>query len=169
MEQLVEDFVLVHGSFKKLEVGDLICIRHSGLLNLILGKYREKRYKHIALYIGNGRVLETQFFRKVGYRNLSYYDGKYDVYRYNEPLIDFHKMRILFSLRSHIGLPCDRLDVFMRFVRAILHGKIPRSETHRYIGSKIIRDAFVFAGLSMPDGDVCPDALSGWSGFHQIE
>jgi hypothetical protein len=83
-------------------------------------------------------------------------------------LTDFQKMRILFSLRSHIDLPYDRMERFIRLVRELVKFKIPWHETHRYICSEIIRNAYGFAGLSMPDGNICPDDLSMWSSFHQI-
>ncbi|UOF89789.1 hypothetical protein LSG31_18220 [Fodinisporobacter ferrooxydans] len=160
MEWQADDFIVVRGANLKLELGDLIFVRRARWIQWLT----KSKYQYVSMYIGCGRVLEAQWLQNLCYRFLSAYKEEYDVYRYNDVLNDFQKGRILFFLRSYIRNPFDTSNVFARFFYYMLRQK----KSYRFLCARFVRDAYTFAGLTMPEDEVLPEDLAGSEYFHQV-
>jgi cell wall-associated NlpC family hydrolase len=143
--------------------GDLIFVRGTDTISRIIEWLTSSKYSHVAMYIGNGEVIEAQRLRSVGLAPLSEYDGKYDVYTC-PTLTDDQRKQIIEYARSMGGIKYDYLDIARLFLRCVFRLELPIDDPTRIICSELIVKAYSKAGIKLVQGredyDVTPEDVA---------
>ncbi|KIL38297.1 hypothetical protein SD70_27160 [Gordoniibacillus kamchatkensis] len=140
--------------------GDLIFVSGIDVISRIIRWVTESKYSHVAIYVGGGRVIEAQAFRKVGFQELAYYEGKYDVkpIRLREP----QRIHGLVWILNQRGRPYSYWSDFVILLRCLFNIHIPWHEGLAIICSRLGRDFLFHCGLPIPDENMSPEDLYEW-------
>lgn len=143
----------------ELQLGDLVFVWGSGFVQKEI-EVLTHGPSHVAIYIGNGRLIETQGFSTVRIVDLAYYDTwTYKVVRFELPSYE----KGLAWLNLQLGRKYDWWDIFTLFVICVFHVKLPWHEGKRIICSRLARDFLFWCSLPIPDENMSPSNLLMWS------
>lgn len=143
-----------------LKPGDLIFVHGTDWISQCIERFTKSKYSHVAIYIGDGQVMEAQGNRTVGTRSLSYYVGLYDVFRV--PLTHEQLEAGLAWLNNEKGIEYDYWDIFVLFMRCVFNLQIPWHECHRLLCSRLMRDFLFYCNLPIPDANMTPEEVFEW-------
>lgn len=143
---------------RRLRVGDIIFVKGSTELDKMIELTERGKYNHVALYIGNGRVIESQGGREIGLANLSDY-AVYDVGRVQMGVDQINELRE-YALAQQ-GKKYDWLLIIILALRLIFRINIPYKERSRRICSTFVRDCYSHIGINLTCIENCtPQELS---------
>ncbi len=137
--------------FMRLLVGDLIFVRSTELLGLAIEWAENGVYSHVAIYAGDGQVLEAEGGRTIGYRALKDYDGKYDIGHVQAVNCTPtpKRVKVLKEAERFIGKKYDwKLDVLLA-IKLLFHVTLSYEEKNKFICSTYAARVWKAAGLPL--------------------
>lgn len=144
----------------ELNIGDLIFVHGKDFISEAIETITHSSFSHVAIYIGNGKVIEAQGGRTVGTQSLDYYNGEYTVCPLD--LTGEQLTKSLPWLLAQRGRPYDYWDIFILFLRCVFWLKVPWREGKAVICSILARDWCKQNNLPIPDIDMSPGDLHIW-------
>lgn len=143
-----------------LKPGDLVFVWGTGITSWAIEEITHGP-SHVAIYIGNGKLIEAQGFTKVRIIDLSFYDDCITkVIRFEDLAVD---KGILWLTNEELGREYDYRDIFILFVQCVFRIKIPWHEGKRVLCSRLARDFLFRCGLLIPDKNMTPRDVLIWS------
>lgn len=140
----------------KLRIGDIIIVHGKGLISELIEEVSNGIYSHVAIYVGNGCVIEAEGFKKTGYAQVSKYAGQADVFRYNY-LSDVQQQNIVKYLKGQIGGRYDWKLLLFEFIRYTFNRTLRYKENFRcHICSMLAKDAYINIKIYLTPGLDCP-------------
>jgi cell wall-associated NlpC family hydrolase len=141
-----------------LQVGDIIFVKGDDLISRVIEFAENGPYSHVAIYAGNGQVIEAQGGRTIGFNNLSVYKN-YDVGRVD--MTDFQREALIRYAKTQFGKRYDWELVYVLFLKLVLHINKPYQEKTRRICSTFVRDCFDHVGITLTKIENCtPEDLA---------
>jgi hypothetical protein len=120
-----------------------------------------KGASHVAVCCGNGKVIEAQALREVGYSDLSIYLSNYKIYRL--PNSQENIENGIQWLLKQFGRPYSYWSIFVLFVRCVFRFKLPWKEGWGIICSRLVRDFLFQSKLNnIPDIIMTPRDVEDW-------
>jgi hypothetical protein len=144
-----------------MNTGDLIFVSGIDWISRAIRFVTKSKYSHVAIYIGNGKVMEAQGFRKVGFRELSYYSGRYDIVPLPRSVTHEQLCAGMHWLMLQRGRPYSYWSDFVILLRCI-GIRLPWHEGIAIICSRLGRDFLFRCGLKIPDENMSPEDLWEW-------
>lgn len=108
--------------------GDLILVRGTSTLAHAIESVEHSPYSHVAGYVGDGKLIEAQGFRRTGYIDASEYAGCADVYRFVYPLPIKVRNHIVELAKENVGGHYDYLLILWELSRYLFHLALPFKE-----------------------------------------
>jgi hypothetical protein len=143
-----------------LKPGDLVFVWGTDFIPRVIEEITHGP-SHVAIYIGNGKLVEAQGFTTVRIIDLSYYDSCVTkVIRFEDLAAD---KGVLWLLDEELGHEYDYWDIFVLFVQCAFCITIPWHEGKRIICSRLARDFLFRCGLPVPDKNMTPKDMLIWS------
>lgn len=143
-----------------LKKGDIIFVYGSSLIDKAIEFITRSKYNHIAIYIGEGKVMEAQGFRTVGTQDINLYNGVYDAYRI--PLTNEQIEQGLNWLIKQEGREYDYWDIFVLLLRCTIKFRIPWHEGKRILCSRLGRDFVSNCNIKIPNKNMTPEDFFEW-------
>lgn len=134
----------------QLLLADLVFIRGTRWLDFPVKLVTQSQYTHVAGYVGMGKLIEAQGFRKTGYEPVATYKGGADVFRC--PFLNLRqRQQIMDYIYKEVGGRYDYLLIGWEAFRLIFGLALPYVKGKARICSTLWADAFKAAGV-----DLCP-------------
>jgi uncharacterized protein YycO len=143
-----------------MKLGSLIFVHGTDFISREIEEVTKSKYSHVCIYVGNGKVIEAQGFRTVGYQDLSFYNGMYDVFPVSMSKFDYAKGYSW--LKRQLGRKYDYWDILVLWLRCKFKLHIPWHEGKRIICSRLARDFLFKCGFDIPDENMTPEDLYEW-------
>ncbi|MDB5084083.1 MAG: hypothetical protein JWN30_969 [Bacilli bacterium] len=144
-----------------LQVGDLLFVRGNLKFSSLIKRFTKSDYSHVAVYVGNGAVVEALLLGKVRYTALSKYKSDYDVYRYKRQLTAEQQFSIVHYLHAHIGTSYDYFDLLVLMILFLFNVRLQlKQSSRRMLCSELARNCYRAGRISMPRGHVSPEDLA---------
>lgn len=144
-----------------LQIGDIVFVRNSGLLSRTIRSVTKSDWSHVAVYIGEGKVIDTDAFRNVSIHDLSEFET-WEARRY-EGLTDQQIRDIVSYMVERLNQPYDYFQILGFFIEAIFRFDNVWYMKDKYTCGSLIDWAFLSAGIDLvpwkKDGDVWPEDL----------
>lgn len=131
-----------------LQVGDLIFVRGEDIISDVINWAEHGKYSHVAIYVGDGQVIEAQGGRRISLAPLSNY-RKYDVGKVD--MTDQQREDLIKYAMTQRGLPYDWLLIFIIAVRLLFRINIPYIERSARICATFARDCFEHVSITLTD------------------
>lgn len=133
--------------------GDLIFVRGTSPLSRGIELAEHGRYSHVAIYAGDGKVIEAQGGRTVGYNDLAAYAGKYDVGRVQCAL--FRRKQVLEYAKKQFGIRYDYTLIAFLFMKLTfqMDWSLKYKEHQAFICSTLVNDAWGESGVRLCPND----------------
>lgn len=145
----------------ELEMGDLLFVRPKDWKGRFIQRLSKGIYSHVGIYAGDQLVIDAESQRKVGYRPLSDFKGRYDVFRSKKKLSNEQKEAILAYLHAQMGSHYDYIDLIILFFKLVFQFKLPLPESSkRMICTELACKAYRNAHVYLPTGLLTPSELS---------
>jgi cell wall-associated NlpC family hydrolase len=142
--------------------GDLIFVEGRGLVATLIKWVTKSKYSHVAVYVGDGKVIEAQGFRRVGFQALSFYSGQYDIQPLPRSVTHEGLCAGMHWLLLQRGRPYSYWDDFVILLRCLFGINLPWHEGVSIICSRLARDFCFQCGLPVPDENMSPEDLWEW-------
>jgi uncharacterized protein YycO len=144
-----------------LQIGDVVFVRNSGLLSRTIRRVTDSEWSHVAIYLGEGKVIDTDAFRNVSIHDLSEFET-FHVKRY-EGLTDQEVREIVSYMVERLNEPYDYWQILGFFLEAVFHYNNAWYMKDKYTCGSLIDRAFLSAGIDLvpwrDTGDVWPEDL----------
>lgn len=140
---------------------DIILVRSSGWISKTIRQVIGSEWSHVAIYIQDGKVIDTDILEKVNYRDINDFE-EFKVLRYEE-LTEDDKEKIILFMSSNINKEYDYSQIVGFILEYQFGFKNSIHEQEKYTCSKLIDIAFKMAGIDLfnaHDGDVTPKEIS---------
>lgn len=153
-----------------MRVGDLIFAYPSSFIGKMIAKKTNSRFSHVALYIGNGEVIESDAFittHRVKLLDTPYgKEGRYEVMTCRR-LTAKQRIGIRKYALSKIGTRYDYIQIPAILIRLSTGIQLSwLDHPHRYICTELIYESYQYKGIDLlegyPGGSVSPEELR-WS------
>jgi cell wall-associated NlpC family hydrolase len=138
----------------KLDIGDILFVRDSNPLSRTIRWVTKSNWSHVAFYIGEGQVLDTDAFHNVSIRHLDVFE-EWEAKRV-DGLTDQEIGTMVTYLVGQLKKPYDYLQIIGFFIEAIFGISNQWSGKEKFSCGKLIDTAF-----AQIDKDVCPDKVAG--------
>lgn len=138
---------MVLENYDDLEVGDLIFVRGDTIISKIINRVDKGEFSHLAIYVGNGKVLEAQRFTKT--RITDYYFKNIHVYKMN--LSPDQKCNLLHLVPKFVGIRYDYLQVFQIAMKKLFNVKPKPNNRDNFICSELVVN--LYSELKIFDDD----------------
>lgn len=135
-----------------MRIGDIILVRDDEILGQLIDWAESGIYSHVAIYIGDEKIIEAQGLKVVGITSLDTYPF-YDVGSVD--LSDEEREDLVRYALTQIGTRYDWLLIFLLFLRLKLHINVPYKKRSRTICSTFVRDCFLHSGIKLTDIENC--------------
>ena len=140
---------------------DILLVRNSGWISDTISEALNSQWTHVALYIGNEQVIDTDLLEEVGIRSIYEFDS-YRIVRV-KGLRKSQKEKVLKFMYENIGKEYDYAQIlgFVLEYRLGIKNKI--HEPNKYTCAKLIDLAFKEAGIDLLDGydgDITPKEIT---------
>lgn len=143
-------------------LGDVIFVKLKGPIADLVSDVEHSPYNHVAMYVGDGNIIEANGFIRTRVIPLSVYDGEYEVYRIPN-LPEYQKRKIVDYALSKVGTHYDYLKILGLFIRFELFKRFRGwAERNHFICSELI-------DLSLHFGDVPRKRLDHLGDISPIE
>lgn len=153
-----------------MQVGDIIFAYPSSLAGELIAKRTNSRFSHVAVYVGNGRVVESDMFiktHKVRLMDTPYgKSGRYEVMTCRNITPRQRKLIMVYVL-SKLGTKYDYKQIAAILIRLTTGIRLESlNHPHRFICTELIYEAYKYAGIELlegyPGGSVSPEEMR-WS------
>lgn len=131
--------------------GDLVLIRGATFFGELIEWAENGEYAHVALYAGNGQILEANGHRRTGYAPLSKYAGEYDIGRIEAT--DAQRMQALAYAESKIGTRYAWGLIVSIVLKLVFHINRPYQSKTAFICSSYVVEAWRSAGKLLTRAD----------------
>lgn len=147
-----------------IETGDILLIRHSGILSSFIRWYTKSDYAHVAISIGDEYICEIDMFEKLNIKKNPYQD--FDVFRYKHNLSSSQKKKLskylLNKVKTNKGYDWFRiLSIFLQYT---FRFPVIMDEKNKVICSELIDISYKHIGIDLvpwrATGDVTPGDLA---------
>lgn len=155
----------------KLETGDLIMEKGTGIIDWGVKKVTNSEYSHVALVYDYPLIIQSHLLSGVHITNIDEI-GEYDVYRYKGGLSKSQKKIVKESSIQYLGIDYDLFQIFGYLWTAIFEGRNKFNNPNLIICSElvdlvynklkiyILRDRFL--------GDITPEEVINPKLFDKI-
>jgi cell wall-associated NlpC family hydrolase len=134
-----------------MQIGDIVLVKGPGIISEAIEWAENGAYSHVCMYAGNGKVIEAQGARPIGYRSLSFYEGHYDIGYVNATREQ--RLRTLHSAESKIGQKYGWGLIFVLFLKLVLHINRPYNKHMGLVCSNFVVDAWKDGGVIITKDD----------------
>lgn len=142
--------------------GDLIFVHGTSLVDRIIRWVTKSQYSHVAIYIGDGKIIDAHPFRKVGINLISIYSGDYDI-KSLPVTVTHEQLNVgLYWLYLQRGRHYSYWSDFVILLRCLFGIKLSWHEGASIICSRLGRDFLFRCGLPIPDENMSPEDLFEW-------
>lgn len=142
--------------------GDLIFVSGTDWISRAIRWVTKSKYSHVAVYVGDGKVIEAQGFRTVGFQDLFFYSGHYDIMTLPRT-VDYDELRSgIHWLLIQRGRRYSYWSDFVILLRCLFGIKLSWHEGANIICSRLARDFLFHCGLPIPDENMSPEDLYEW-------
>jgi len=155
-----------------LRKADLILVKkRPGFVSRLIRTLTKSEYSHVALYVGNNQIIESDIPNGVIKSPITKYDH-YDIYRHSSITPEKQK-DICDWADTRTGYKYDYMGIFGIFLGILKHRKVnPFDEKGRYWCSELVADAYINSGIFMcvdsQTWTVSPGDLAKCDGFKKM-
>lgn len=132
-----------------MKVGDVVLVKGKEIVDEIIEDVENSNYSHVAVYVGNNRMIEAVGFKKTGYVNVNKYETESDVFRLNG-LSEMQKLKLLNYLNKQVGSYYNYFLLLWEFFRYEFHLLLPyKKDFNSHICSTLVNDAYKSIGINL--------------------
>jgi uncharacterized protein YycO len=155
-----------------VEIGDVVFVKQKGIIADLISKITKSPFNHVAMYVGNGKIIEANGFIRTRVVPLETYNGEYEIYRIPR-LAEYQKRRIVDYALTKVGTKYDYAKILGLFIRFEFLKRFKGfEERNHFICSELI-DRSLQAG-DVPRkgmdffGDISPSELFKYYNFERV-
>lgn len=139
----------------QLVVGDMIFYKSNTLMGKIIGRLTKSEYSHVAMYVGDNKIVEADRFIKSRITDFVVEDKKLvKIMRYKHQLTNEQRTEILVNLDNVVGLTYDYLTIFYLFLKLAFSVDTTNTvnDLNKFICSELVDYVYYTVGV-----DLVPD------------
>lgn len=135
-----------------IKEGDLIFVKGRGPIKSVIDWAENGIYHHVAVYAGNGQVLEAQGGRRIGYAPLSEYEGTFDLGKVLD-VTEAQRIEAMVAAKKRIGAAYSWKLVILLALKLLFHVNRPYHKRNAEICSTYAVDLWADAHVLLTNAD----------------